>query len=115
MAIMLASIQICNPLFFGFEHSACQLGTVAVFKPFPKPGDTRLSSMVRTGIYGVHTGDNTADDELMSCQVLYVVIRYPGETRRGGHDTYPWHGGDLDYRPDRNKKSPYSVSPSCPR
>ena len=42
MAIILASIQICNPLFFGFEHSACQLGTVAVFKPFPNPVDVRL-------------------------------------------------------------------------
>jgi len=49
MAIILASIQICSPLFFGFEHSACQLGTVAVFKPFPKPSNVHLSSMTQAG------------------------------------------------------------------
>ena len=76
MAIILASIQICNPLFFGLEHSACQLGTVAVFKPFPNPSDVCLRSIARQGDR-VHTSDNTTNDELVSGQVLYAAIRYP--------------------------------------
>ena len=42
MAVVLTSIQICDPLFFGFEYSACQLGTVMVLKPFQKPGNVLL-------------------------------------------------------------------------
>jgi len=76
MAIILASIQICSPLLFGLEHSACQLGTVAVFKPFPNPSDVCLRSIARQE-GRVHTSDNTANDELVSGQVLYTTIRYP--------------------------------------
>ena len=53
MAIILASMQMCSPLVFGFEHSACQLGTVAVFKPFPKPSNVCLRLMARAE--GYHT------------------------------------------------------------
>ena len=109
MAIILASTQICSPLFFGFEHSACQLGTVAVFKPFPKPRNICLRSTTRQGDR-VHTGNNTANDELVSGQVLYATIRYLGETQGSRHDTYSWYRGDLYYRSDRNKKGPYDVS-----
>jgi len=104
MAIILASIQICNPLLFGLEHSACQLGTVAVFKPFPNPSDVCLRSISRQEDK-VHTSDNTANDELVSGQVLYTTIRYP-KTQGRRHDAYPWHGSDLYYRPNRDKKGP---------
>ena len=109
MAIILASMQICNPLFFGFEHSACQLGTVAVFKPFPKPVNARLGLVISTGDR-VHTSNNTTNDELVSGQVLHVTIRHPGETRRSRYKTYSWYGSDLYYCPNRNKGSPYKVS-----
>ena len=108
MAIILASTQICNPLFFGLEHSACQLGTVAVFKPFPNPSDVCLRSITRQGDR-VHTSDDTTNDELVSGQVLYATIRYL-ETQGRRHDTYSWHGSDLYYRPNHDKGSPYSMS-----
>ena len=108
MAIILASMQICNPLFFGFEHSACQLGTVAVFKPFPNPSNICLRSTTRQEDR-VHTSDNTTNDELVSSQVLYITIRYLGETQGSKHDTYPRYGGDLYYRSYRNKKGPYNM------
>ena len=108
MAIILASIQICNPLFFGLEHSACQLGTVAVFKPFPNPSDVCLRTIARQGDR-IRTSDNTSNDELVPGQVLYATIRYP-ETQGRRHDTYSWHGSNLYYRPNRDKKGPYIVS-----
>lgn len=76
MAIILASMQMCSPLFFGFEHPACQLGTVAVFKPFPKPGSTGSRSINVDRKAGKNTGDNATNDELMPRQVLYAVIRF---------------------------------------
>ena len=72
MAIMLASMQICSPLFFAFEHSACQLGTVAVFKPFPKPSDVSPSLWDQGG--GANTSDDATDDELVPGQMLYAII-----------------------------------------
>jgi len=112
MAIILASIQICSPLFVGLEHSACQLGTVAVFKPFPKPVKICLGPAARKG-NRVRTSDNAANDKLVSGQVLRGTIRYLGETRRSGCNTYSWYGSDLYYRPNRNEGSPYRVSCGC--
>lgn len=72
MAIMLASMQIRSPPFFAFKHSACQLGTVAVCEPFPKPSD--VSSNLKDQGGGANNGDNATDDELVP-RMLYAIFR----------------------------------------
>ena len=110
MVIILASIQICSPLLFGSEHSACQLGTVAVFNPFPKPVNVRLGSVAQTGETGLHTGNYTTNDKLVSGQALHMTVRLSGETQRGRYGTYSWYRGDLYHCPNRDEGSPYSMS-----
>lgn len=59
---------------------------------------------------GAHTGDDAANNKLVPGQVLSTIIRHSKGVQRGKHGAYPWHGRNLDYCPNRNKRGSYNTS-----